>query len=313
MHMLVHISQYIRSSRHVGGVEKGAWYLQRMLPGLELISVETHLPNYSLHRNRPDWEQAALLSQHLLETHQVGAETIVIGDGFWGINLAGKVAKVINICHGLYIGVLVQHQIYPWGADEDWLWNAAQAQGVALQQADVVVAIAPQVARELELFYGIEATLVYQACDLDVFVPPKEQGDLFLEVAGASAHKGKGMLTQLRQHFPIEYLNVHTGDIRDEARRWQQGRIAILPTHYEGGPRAVIEAAACGVPVVGYRTGLLADLPPECGVVIDDYSERSFIQAIHRVLEGDYNPRAYAERHHNMIAIAEQWRALIGV
>ena len=41
------------------------------------------------------------------------------------------------------------------------------------------------------------------------------------------------------------------GNVQDMAKFWRGCDIAILPSHREGLPKALLEAAACGLPLLG--------------------------------------------------------------
>ena len=41
------------------------------------------------------------------------------------------------------------------------------------------------------------------------------------------------------------------GNVKDMAQFWRGCDIAILPSHREGLPKALLEAAACGLPLLG--------------------------------------------------------------
>lgn len=65
-------------------------------------------------------------------------------------------------------------------------------------------------------------------------------------------------------------INFHGAVSRDEIHKVYRNGVYLSLDVNAACPNTVIEAMACGVPVVGYRTGALAELVPEnCGAIVD--------------------------------------------
>ena len=88
--------------------------------------------------------------------------------------------------------------------------------------------------------------------------------------------------------FKIENLKLQNNillygwakDSKEVARLLNESKILVMPSYNEGGPRVVLEAMACGVPVITTKVGLMPDIikDGENGLFIDwvpeDLAER---------------------------------------
>jgi len=317
----VHLSLRKRSDGYTGGVEKFASHLALAVPDLAIYSWSDY-PENSHMESAPDWEKAEALGHWLLDEGLVGQDTTVIADGYWGLGVVGKVARLIVVCHGTYWGMAIQNEINPWMRTEDIVPHA-QMQDEAYRAADLVVAVAPQSACELRLC-GIESAkvkIILNGVGTEVFAPALEppEDKVVLHVAH-DPRKGKAMIPLVADRLArwdgpavnLEYLGVHTANENDEAARWQEGCAAFFPSHYEGNSYALIEAMACNLPIVAYRTGLAADLPLECGIVVDDYHEIAFERALDRVLHGrEFMPRAWVLANCTLAHFLREWKEVL--
>lgn len=94
----------------------------------------------------------------------------------------------------------------------------------------------------------------------------------------------------------------------------KQADLFCFPTSSEGFPKAVLEALACGLPVITTRVSVLPQLVEGCGLLIEDITPVAVAQAVHECLSN-------AERYVAMSARAlttarryslERWRDNIG-
>ncbi len=94
-----------------------------------------------------------------------------------------------------------------------------------------------------------------------------------------------------------------------------QARAFVLPSRREGHPRAMIEAMACGMPVIGTRVfGIKSVLQHEVTGYLCDTDSDSIAQAIEAVLAqpslmqtmGE-NARQYALQHYSLPELAQQF------
>ena len=75
------------------------------------------------------------------------------------------------------------------------------------------------------------------------------------------ASVSRGQLSTWQREGVVEW-NGHSEDI---AKIWRDSAIAVLPSHREGLPKALLEAAACGRPVITTDVPGCRDVV-ECGV-----------------------------------------------
>ena len=71
-----------------------------------------------------------------------------------------------------------------------------------------------------------------------------------------------------------------------------------LPSYSEGCPNVVIEALACGRPVVGSTVGAIPDLVDRtCGVLVSAGKPQELRTGLERALESDWDAEAISSRH----------------
>jgi glycosyltransferase involved in cell wall biosynthesis len=117
-----------------------------------------------------------------------------------------------------------------------------------------------------------------------------------VDLPGATlAVMGDGPLRHAMQKF-AQRLGVadrvtwlgYIEDPAEVARIIQSSSLLIMLSMYEGGPRVVVEALACGVPVVATNVGLVSDvIEHKKNGVLCTHKHSSVIEAICYVLEHD--------------------------
>ena len=83
----------------------------------------------------------------------------------------------------------------------------------------------------------------------------------------------------------ISFKSLHLGQINDDqvlARALQTADVFVSPSIDDFGPRIVIEAFSCEIPVVSYNLGVAPDLITynTDGFIIDKYETKEFAKAI---------------------------------
>lgn len=171
--------------------------------------------------------------------------------------------------------------------------------------------------------------------DLDVFKPTdiaKEQDLIFI----GRLEKNKGVelllkaieLSIFKYQFPIKCLIVGDGPlmgslkfkVRNQKlekqvifRGWardsaevagliNRSKILVMPSYNEGGPRVVVEALACGVPVLATPVGIVPDLG--LAVVRIDWNSEDITKKVNHVLN---NESEYLHLKQEGLKIARQF------
>ncbi|MEX1358448.1 MAG: glycosyltransferase family 4 protein [Gaiellaceae bacterium] len=225
-----------------------------------------------------------------------------------------------------------------------------------LVAADSVVAETMEMAEEL-VSAGFEPgriVLLDAGLELGRFVPPTPESkaaarkELGLAGKGVVVYCGRFDLRQKRLDLLLAaweraglagWQLVLVGDgpdrqaVEDRAgglpgvvmRPWQEdvlpflisADVAVLPTHFEGNASALLEALACGVPVVVSATGMYRRLPPPGALVVETVDE--WAGALRKVAgdpllreELGRAGRAWVEARHDTAAGRGRLAALLG-
>lgn len=117
----------------------------------------------------------------------------------------------------------------------------------------------------------------------------------------------QGLADRVRFHGKVNQARV--------LRLLQESDLFCYPTASEGFPKVVLEALACGLPVVTTRVSVLPELiSAGCGVLIDEATPAAVAQAVEDCLR---DPQAYGAMSVRAKATAwhyslERWRDQIG-
>jgi len=128
-----------------------------------------------------------------------------------------------------------------------------------------------------------------------------------------------------RKRKDIRVLCVTANDYRDDdmiiARRvlnenmpvyYSAADFLLFPSRYESASYTTIEAMACNLPVVAYRTGLFEDIEErKVGRILNSMNVEDFSKAIDYVLAGArINTRSLAEKRYSMDRFTNDYRTL---
>lgn len=321
--MIHHISLFkwkSKSGLRKGGVERFATYLDRAVGGGVSMWEFFDLPNWADWQSEHDFEKAKALSHWLWESGAVKENDVVVFDGYWGIGLVDKPVRAISVCHGSYIGTMIQMDKYPWQG-EPYLPFHAQYQEATWKDPNCeVVAVSPRAAQELHDLYGVESTVILNGVDLEVYKPmPERHQDGLVLHAATGPRKGIDIMGEiagfLKEGLRLEFLQANEPSFESEARRWSEGSLAVFPTRYEGCAYAGIECAACGVPQVHYATGQACSYDNRVGLVVDDLNSLPIAHHLNEMSDhlDDYNPHEWAREFADYERFAREWRNYLSV
>src|SRR4029079_4107434 len=108
--------------------------------------------------------------------------------------------------------------------------------------------------------------------------------DARLEVAGEDTLGGAAseLATQLGISNRVCFLGFQPSDLLIPI--YQRSHLFVLSSRHEAAGAVVLEAAACGVPVVGTAVGYIADWAPERAVAVPARDPQALSDAMHDLL-----------------------------
>src|SRR3989344_3774780 len=144
--------------------------------------------------------------------------------------------------------------------------------------------------------------------DLDIFRPTDSQKEydlifvgrleknkgleLFVDAAIKTNARalivGDGSLASDIKTRCTKYTNIvfhgWANDQREIAELINKSVLLVMPSNNEGGPRGVLEAMACGVPVLATNVGLMPDLAHKNAIKIIDWDAEDIAQKARELL-----------------------------
>lgn len=174
---------------------------------------------------------------------------------------------------------------------------------------------------DTDLFRPIDQPKAYDLVFVGRITEQKNLHSLLSAIRGTAYTLGIAGDGDLRERLQQEFSDL------DEQVHWlgrvphrelpnliNQGRAFILPSHYEGHPKSLIEAMACGVPVIGtWVRGIKQVIEHEVTGVLCETDEQSLLQAIKTVLSQPQmmamigkNARQFAVEQYSLDQIAEK-------
>lgn len=183
--------------------------------------------------------------------------------------------------------------------------------GKSLDRARRVAAVSKTIAEEAVRWFGVPRRLIEivpNGVD-DFFQPGNASGDFILFVGTLEPRKGIGDLVAVWDSLPQPRpplvicgdpgwrvrvprgVDV-TGWVDRERLRtlYQQARIFVYPSRYEGFGIPPLEAMACGAPVIATRTGAIPDYAEGAALLVDPGDREALRESILRLL-GDESLR----------------------
>ncbi len=213
----------------------------------------------------------------------------------------------------------------------------------ALRQADIVFAQNQSDADNLKRLHGIDASAVGNAHRLPDTIETTDR-DLILWVARSAAFKQPEVFLELAGRFPdekfvmvcqqatedshydllkgraaeisnvefIERVGFHEVD-----RHFQRAKVFVNTSDSEGFPNTFVHACKCGTAILSLNVDPDDFLTRySCGVVCDGSEQQlddglRFLLGQDRYVEVGQNGRRYAEEHHDISKIVEQYKKIL--
>ena len=139
------------------------------------------------------------------------------------------------------------------GVDDDKFKPVAMNSSLGKNNRPLVIGCASRLLRDKGMPELVEAVkIVEKNCDIELRIA----GDVFLKNPSSCTSKDIEKWSKISS---VKFL----GNVSDMVGFWQGCDVAILPSHREGFPKALLEAAACGLPLLG------ADVPGVREIVLD--------------------------------------------
>jgi glycosyltransferase involved in cell wall biosynthesis len=200
-----------------------------------------------------------------------------------------------------------------------------------------VVTVSHKTRRELEQLYGLSAEVIENGVPLDHFRPiPREEarerlgikwdGPIGIFVGRTDSTKGFDIVKAVAaKRKDMRILCVTGSDLVEKgmitARKvpneqmpfyYSSADFLFFPSFYESASYASIEALACGLPVVAYRTGLFEDIEEHrVGRFLTSRDPEDYSRAIDEVLgHGKYSSRQVAEERYSLDRFIADYRSL---
>ncbi len=242
---------------------------QDRLPEIEILCNRWGLPNRIYEKFLHRFHGNVLKSCDLIKTNQMnGAEVAVRCAQRWGKPLIGRMGYLWS-------------DFVAWknGTSNGAVARAREIEQQVFRSSERVVVTTVEMAnsiQERDPEARNKTFVIPNYVETDRFAPDSRQSKDFdvIFVGRLSPQKNVAALLEALSDLEVKSLIIGSGELRDELQsqygdasgkiKWEgnipnselpsvmnRSRIFILPSHYEGHPKTLIEAMSCGMPVIG--------------------------------------------------------------
>jgi glycosyltransferase involved in cell wall biosynthesis len=291
------ISYTSRQEGCLAGVERFNSLLQKAIGGEIYTGTMFNIPN------------PISLNSFLVKEKMIDKNTLCIVDGSWGLGIPLEI-PVISVVHGTWTEFNYRnHGKLVIDKEQDIMWHRENLK---------MVAVSNSAAKYLQIHHGVNANkIILNGVNSNIFKPINKINAMPIILhCGRDYNKdGHGVLQQIEKllegKFKFKLLYAPGGK---EESFYQWADIALQCSYYEGNSYFVLEAMACGLPVVATEAGLFEDmnfLGTKIGLFVPYRANVSmFVSAIESVYKNraEYNPRKWIEENCSFDLWAKQWK-----
>jgi len=279
-----------------GGVPLHTSHLMRAFPdALQLTSKRMGVEGCIQAPHR-----ARALGEAAMSRELVAPDDLIIADGFWGCGFPNP-ERVVTVVHGMLEGRYPGNQL-------------SRFQIVYFKGCKHLVAVSNSANHEVDKYCGVDIDeVIMNSVDTDLFklAPILERPRL----VGTTAKGDKELQPSLKMGgYEFKIISGHWPD--DIIRGLQQCAVYTHISKHEGNAYSILEAMACGLPVVGTPVGLLWDSASHFGPEIKmDVSVPELMVAIEESAAHYYDyrlrNRAWVEDNCNLSHFIERWHRYV--
>lgn len=212
-----------------------------------------------------EWDKAQILGAWLGWSKLVNQETVVLADGFWAAGLENFIPRerLVSVGHGNWSHTTkddVENGIPPEFPQHHQFQLSFRRRHHASKGR--LVAVSEFIAHQCKIQWDFDMPVINNGIDLEKFHPVKKMDrDRDVIVHGTTTtNKGFDHIDFVRENVDADlYLldNVPERFKLSKYRSLAHADLFVHPSAHEGNSYMVLEALACGVPLISYDVGRL--------------------------------------------------------
>lgn len=271
-------------------------------------------------------ERERVLGEYFNRLNNEKRYNVVICNGEFGYSVNHP--KAINVFHGGYYGyALAVKDLVPEEITQERI-RKSEMQRIAAEEKYVVTV--SNFAKKMLEDFGMKVNqVINNSIDTNIFYPNNFIRTLETSLAisrGKYYEKGfdvlkrladKGIKMKLFSNLSINLPNVEDMDLVDNqglGKEYNQAKIFLNPTRFEGGGLTNLEAMACGCPLIttptGYGCDIRKEIPNFVAETFDEFMAKYLLVTNERE---KYSEKAldYFNQFHNPKDFESKWVSLV--